>query len=121
MDKTKKDISVLEHIIKWCAEIPELHECFGDNYETFDAGGPYFKSVAMNLLQIGELVNHLSPKLTEKYSDISWVRIVGLRNIIVHGYGSLEAELLWNFSHDYTIELQKRCSEIIAELKKETK
>ena len=70
MDKVKRSISILEHIVKWCNQIPELHEYFGDDYEIFKTDGPYFKSVAMNLLQIGELINHLPASLTEKYSYI---------------------------------------------------
>ena len=117
MDKTEKNISVLEHIIKWCAEIPELHKEFNDSYDTFKAGGSYFKSVAMNLLQIGELINNLSKDFQEKYSHIPYAGIVSLRNVIAHGYGTLEAEKLWIISHKDTIELQKQCTNIISEMK----
>jgi len=121
MDKAPKTISLLEHIIKWCDEITEAHDYFGDNFEVFKDNIHYFKSVTMSLLQIGELVNHLPSHFTEKYSNVAWRKIIGLRNIIVHGYGILETKTIWESSHEHTIELQKQCNEIISEIQKETK
>jgi len=118
MDRTKKDISLLEHIIEHCSELAETRKLFGDNYEEFQKNKPYFKAVTMDLFQIGELANHLSEKLTEKYSDIAWVRIIGLRNIIAHGYGVLEISKIWEVCHKFAPELQKRCQEIIKEIEK---
>jgi uncharacterized protein with HEPN domain len=113
MDRTQRDISVLEHIVKWCDEIAEAHVDFGDNYEVFQNNKHYFKSVAMSLLQIGELINHLSKDFQEKYPQIPYSGIISLRNVITHGYGSLVSSRLWETSHIYTIELQKQCLEIL--------
>jgi uncharacterized protein with HEPN domain len=117
MDRTKRNISILEHIIKYCEEMPEIHKYFGDTYEIFKTNSHYFKSVAMNILQIGELINHLSKEFQEKYPQIPYRSIVSLRNVIVHGYGTLESDKIWDTSRTDTSELQKRCSEIIAEIK----
>ena len=49
MDRTKRDVSLLEHIAKYCGEIMEGHKYFGDDYEIFRNNKPYFKSVAIAL------------------------------------------------------------------------
>jgi uncharacterized protein with HEPN domain len=116
MDSTKRDISVLEHIVKWCDDIVETHEYFGDTFEALQENKHYFKSVSMSLLQIGELVNHLSKELTEKYSNVIWRKIVGLRNMIVHGYGKLLFTIIWDVSHNQVLELKNQCSKIISEI-----
>jgi uncharacterized protein with HEPN domain len=115
MDRTQRDISILEHIIEYCEEIPQIHKDFGNTYETFKTNKHYFKSVAMNLLQIGELANHLSKEFQKKYSSIPYSSIISLRNIIVHGYGNLEYETIWDASHEDIPQLQKQCFEIISE------
>jgi len=117
MDKTKRKLSILEHIARWCDEIVDTHKSFGNDKSAFQQNKDYFKSISMSLLQIGELVSHLSANLTEKYTNVEWGKIVGLRNIIVHGYGILETEMLWVFSHNHTPELKRQCNEIINEIK----
>ena len=118
MDKIERDISILKHIVKHCKELAETHTEFGDNYETFQKDKPYFKAIAMDLLQIGELANHLSKDFQEKYTDIPYSRIISLRNIVAHGYGRLDIESMWQVSHENTPTLQKRCQEILAEIEK---
>ncbi|MDR0306610.1 MAG: DUF86 domain-containing protein [Chitinispirillales bacterium] len=113
MDKTKRNLSALEHIVKYCEEIEETHKKFGDKLETLKEDKDYFKSVTMSLFQIGELANHLSESFMNKYSDVPWKVIIGLRNIIAHGYGSLVYERVWDTSHEDAPILQKRCLEII--------
>ena len=117
MDRTQKDISILEHIKKHCSEIAETHEAFGDNYETFQKSKPYFKAIAMDLLQIGELTNHLSKKFQEKYKNIPYSAIISLRNIVVHGYGRLDIESMWATSHEDTPVLQKQCEEVLSKIR----
>ena len=42
----------------------------------------------MEILQIGELANHLSDEFKEKNQNgINWNEIRGMRNRFVHGYG----------------------------------
>ena len=49
----------------------------------------------MSLLQIGELANHLTQDFTAAHTQIPWRRIIGLRNVVVHGYGQLDTEAVW--------------------------
>ena len=116
MDNQAKNVSILEHIIKYCDEIGETHKKFGDKLEILKEDKDYFKSISMSLFQIGELANHLSENFVDKYSNIPWKVIIGLRNIIAHGYGNLVYERIWDTSHADTAILQKRCQEIIKEI-----
>jgi uncharacterized protein with HEPN domain len=55
----------------------------------------FFNAVCISLLQIGELANHFSDEFMQGHSDIHWKAIIGMRNIVVHGYGSLVKERIW--------------------------
>ena len=48
--------------------------------------------VSFNVLQIGKLVKTLSPEFLSKYDKMPWKDIKGMRDIIGHGYGTIE----WN-------------------------
>ena len=49
----------------------------------------------MRLQIIGENAAKLSDKLQDKYPEIPWNRIIGLRNIISHAYDDLIVDQLW--------------------------
>ena len=116
IDKTKRDISILKKIAKYGEEIAETHKKFGDTIENFKADRDYFKSITMSLLQTGELANHLSNEFRQRYSDIPFHAIISLRNIVAHGYDSLEYEKVWIISHENIPALHARCLEILAEI-----
>ena len=46
-----------------------------------------------NLQTLLEATSHLPPELKAQFDDIPWRKLVGMRNILVHGYlGSIDAE-----------------------------
>lgn len=50
----------------------------------------------MGILQIGELAGSLSEAYRARTSEtIPWSNIKGMRNIVVHNYGSVDEGLLW--------------------------
>ena len=50
---------------------------------------------------IGEAANRISTEEQERYPQIPWVQIVGLRNRLIHGYDSVDFDILWQIiTHD---------------------
>ena len=74
----------------------------------------YFNSACMSLLQIGELASHLTEEFAQTHADIPWRNIIGLRNVVVHGYGQLDSEIVWATIIDDIPELDLKCKKIIA-------
>ena len=60
--------------------------------EILETNLTYQESILFNLIQIGENVNRLSDELKEQNDIIPWHQIVGMRNVITHGYGTLDIE-----------------------------
>lgn len=52
--------------------------------------------VIRNLEIIGEAVTKLSVELKEKHPDIPWGEISGMRNRLIHGYLSVNLEIVWD-------------------------
>lgn len=52
-------------------------------------------AISLALLQIGELVALLTDEYRANHPDVPWKKIKGLRNIIVHQYGTVDELLLW--------------------------
>jgi uncharacterized protein with HEPN domain len=55
-----------------------------------------FDGVLLNLHVIGEAVENLPLDLRERYQDIAWREIAGLRDFVAHAYFALDLEILWD-------------------------
>lgn len=71
------------------------------------------KAVAMNLIIIGEAVTKLSklhPHFVEKYPDVPWRKVQGMRNRIAHGYFDLDMNIVWDTVSQWLPELLRSFS-----------
>jgi len=75
-----------------------------------------FNATANLLIAIGEEVKNIDQNLKERYSEISWTNIVGMRNIFSHNYRGIDAELVWNIIHSDLIQLKNVFIRIVKEL-----
>lgn len=45
---------------------------------------------------IGEAAARISEEERERHNDIPWPEIISLRNRLIHGYDSVDFDILWN-------------------------
>jgi uncharacterized protein with HEPN domain len=86
-----KYILDLESTIAELEEIVKLHE---NNYDTFSNNFMAVRAVERDLLIIGEAILKLS-KVDSSISISHTKHIIGLRNMIVHAYDSIDPTTLW--------------------------
>jgi len=60
---------------------------------------------------VGEASAKVSPEAQAKYPTIPWPQVIGMRNRLIHGYDSVDLDILWD-----TIELD--LPPLVAELGK---
>lgn len=106
-----KDKGILLQIVKRCnrvtdkiSDITEIEFALNDDIKEI---------VYFNLFQIGELANGLSAEFIKEYNKISWKQIIGMRNRIVHGYDTVNLEIVWNTAIDSIKELKDYCKECL--------
>jgi len=44
---------------------------------------------------VGEAAARVPPPERDKYPQIPWAQIIGLRNRLIHGYDSVDLDILW--------------------------
>jgi uncharacterized protein with HEPN domain len=54
---------------------------------------------------IGEAAGRVSEDRRAAAPDIPWRQIVGMRNRLIHGYGTVDHDVLWDAAHDDLPEL----------------
>lgn len=86
-----RDFSILKHMLRYCNEIENTINRFGNNIEMFKNDNDYKDSLSMKIFQIGELANHLTDEyLEETKNKMNWNAIRGMRNRFAHGYGKMD-------------------------------
>ena len=90
-----------------------LEKTNGKTEEEFREDRDTQEIVCFNLLQIGELAKHFDKSVLEKYNNVDWVNIKGLRDQIVHGYGNIKPNKIWNIVIEDVPTLFNYCNEIL--------
>src|SRR6266568_6497063 len=67
----------------------------GLNHDAFVKDDKTVDSVVRNLEVIGEAANRVPENIRSQYPEITWRKIIGLRNRIVHDYFNIDVEIVW--------------------------
>ena len=113
----KKDVTIfLEDILKNIKLIEKfIHNM---NKEQFMGSIQTQYSVIRGLEIIGEATKNLKQDVTDKYKEIPWRDIAGLRDKLIHGYFEVDLERIWVVSKDDLPDLKRKIEKIIIELLK---
>lgn len=106
-----KDKGILLQIIKICSRVTSKVSNITE--AEFSRNDDVKEVVWFNLFQIGELANGLSLEFMKEYNKIPWKQIIGMRNKIVHGYDTINLEIVWNTAIESIPELKSYCEEIL--------
>jgi len=113
MPGSNRDREIIEHILRYCQQIETAHDDFGCSRVRFDQSTTYQNAISMCILQIGELVNHLSIDFRENNGEIPWHKIRGMRNYVAHEYGNIDLDVVWTVATDSIVGLRRFCEEYL--------
>lgn len=99
-----KMIEYIDKALKYTKDC--TFETFCDDEKTIDA-------TVFVISQIGELVKNISKETMNKYNNIEWNMIKGLRNRIVHDYDGISLKSIWYVLKYDIIDLKSEIQEII--------
>jgi len=105
----------LEDILSSSAKILRYTE--GMTFEDFIRDERTYDAVLRNLQIIGEVVKNVPIEFRDKYEQIQWRKMAGLRDILAHAYFSLEDEIIWDVVENKVPILIEQMREILLELK----
>ena len=77
------------------------YEQFKDDAKTVDA-------VIRNFEVIGEAAGYIPEAIQERYPDLGWLEMRGMRNIMIHEYFGVSLPIIWRtVVHDLPLLAQK--------------
>jgi len=89
-----KDRSALEHILEEIDFISETTK--GMSYDELVSNEDKKRSIAMTLINMGELARLLSKEIRAENTQIPFADIIGMRDVTAHGYKKLQFNFVWN-------------------------
>ena len=88
---------------------------FNVDYNSFSKNEEKVDATILALGQIGELVRNLNKDFIDKYSNIKWRQIKGMRNRLIHDYDGINVQIVWDtITYDIPV-LKKQLNKILNE------
>ena len=103
----------LTHILEAIGEIENYLQDV--DFATFERNS-MMKFACIKQLEIIDEATHLiTSLLKEKYHNIQWLQIVGLRNFLIHEYFGVDLKVVWDILNNDILIYKVQIQEIVAE------
>jgi len=91
---SRHDDSVrLHHMLDHAREAVEMAS--GRKRPDLDSDRQFGLAMTRLLEILGEAAARVSEKARQNWPEIPWAKVVGLRNRLIHGYDSVDFDILW--------------------------
>lgn len=113
-DVKKGDMVYLSHILESILVLKKLtskvsKEKFENNTNMQDA--------AIRRIEIiGEAAKNISPGLKTRYPEINWKGVMGMRDVLIHAYFSVDVALVWDVIKKDIPKLENNIKHILKEM-----
>jgi uncharacterized protein with HEPN domain len=102
----QRDAVYLADILSAAADLREFTRAA--SLEEFCSNKTLRYAMLHALTVIGEAASKVSAELKERYDEVPWQRVSGVRHRIVHDYSGLDYELLWQVVTVFAPELAEQ-------------
>ena len=115
MKVPEKDAHVLQIMTKYCDELYETMQYFGDIKSEFLENRICQAASCMELFMIGEGIKLLSSNILENNTEVPWKRIMEMSDFVGSQYYNADFEKVWDMIHDDIPVLREYCADVLKE------
>ena len=118
MDDRKRDSFRLEHICDCIAKIEHVRNML-HKYDNFEKQWIEQDAIIRNLEIIGEASINISDDLKEKYPEVDWKEMRGMRNFVTHEYFGVSLTIIWDIVIHDIPTLKQQIQNVINDLERD--
>ena len=114
----KRDVIVyVEDILECIAKIEEYTEDITESgfYENTQAQD----AVLRRLEIIGEAVKHVPQDIRDKYPEIPWKKVAGMRDVLIHAYFGVNVKRVWEVVRKDISDLKNNITKVKEDLEEQ--
>jgi uncharacterized protein with HEPN domain len=113
MREAIKDRGRLQHMVQ---AIDKVFRFTADaDYEQLRGDSVVYYAVVYNIQVVGEAAYKLTNEFRAAHPEVEWADIIGMRHVLVHGYYTVDASLVWNVVKRQLVPLREQLLAYIAE------
>ncbi len=90
----------------------------GMDFEEFIKDKKTIYSVVRAIEIIGEATKNVPEEIRNKYPDVPWKKMAGMRDRLAHGYFGVDLEILWSAAKEDVPKLKIPVSNVLKEMDK---
>jgi uncharacterized protein with HEPN domain len=87
---------IRERVLDVLESIERIEKYEGSGRQEFERNELVQVWILHHLQILGEAVNALRPEFEQDHPEVPWAAIVGMRNILVHQYFEIDADIVWS-------------------------
>jgi len=104
------------------AAMESIEEFAGDMaLEELESDDKTSSAVIRKFEIIGEAVKHMPNNVKEKYKDIQWKSMAGMRDRLIHAYFGIDYNLVWSAIKNEIPKLKPKLKKVLSIMEKEEK
>ena len=77
-------------------------------------------AIVRNFEIMGEAVNKIPSALRNRYPDIPWTEMLGMRNKLIHEYFGVDTEILWKTIKENIPQLHAQLRKILQDMEQDS-
>jgi len=109
---SKREIKLYVSDIKECIGKIERYTK-GMSFDEFIKDEKTLDAVVRNIEIIGEAARNIPEEIRDRYKEILWYEIIGIRNKIAHEYFGVDEEVLWEAVSNDIPKLKEQIEKIV--------
>ncbi len=113
MKRTYRDY--IQDILLSIQEVEEFTD--GMDFEEFVSDRKTVNAVIRSLEVMGEAAKKIPPEIRNRYPEIPWKYIAGMRDKLIHEYHGVDLEIVWEVINKEIPPLKPEFEKILEELK----
>lgn len=108
----------MDYILDILSSIQEIEEFVeGMDFKEFVRDKKTVNAVIRSLEVMGEAVKKILSEIRDKYHEIPWKYIAGMRDKLIHEYHGVDLEIVWEVIEKEIPPLKPKFEKILEELK----